>query len=1165
MTKKVKKSLLFATCIIFGMSVMGLAACVDNSSEEPYTGQPDELKYHYNYELFGFAEPDEFMSVDGKLEENEWQNKIAHVNVEDNVVISTKSVFTDLGLYVGVEVIDQGIYYAADFNMNKNSSIKLTICPVDMITPIYDNDEITVDMDTKNSISDCVIKYAFATTVQGGEVNSGTSTGMTAEFFLPWTELSLEEEGKPEQIRISTSYNQVTGADSNATNRWFNPGFHQRNPSLCYVFDENGYTQKDNETDLMGDSYSGLSKTAGWDLSDAENGIYHTVRKNNQWLFFKGISAESYILQAKVRIVGGIEDAYPHAGLLIGRNETQKNALLIDARPAWISSNRMQLRTLTQAGTTWTLNEILYHDTAFSLQNEIDMKVIKNGSLLYYVINDTYICSDELLGMEGKTEPGLYAVGCEVYFSDVSCTVYDVAKTEEKENLATEIARYTNTITIPENIRGGSITSPRRDVLDGEDLKISLNVTAGYSLEKFEINGVDKLADLRENIQGDTYVIENITEALEFDVAFAKLSDVKIRTVKGKVDTVDGWFEKKANILVIDTSDCLKVYSTTATETSGYTLRVPEGEYEIRASLDGYATKVETFTVSGATLERDKMTLQSAKGLLVNAQVELDSGEICEGTINYNYFSDGSVIGETAGHGYTYLKDAHGERIMVEASIKLVSNPTDMDPSVGFTFSTKSNADAYGFTVLCWRDGLRIGNIEMLRNGNSAWGINKTGLRSTTIRDTKKNGFIRLAVVRDAATYYVFLDGNFVDKYTIDYTQGETVVGFYTAGCSAQFSDYNWSTDSATINEWINLSKADPYNKASFINNAVVGYNEDFVVETQLYCKEVQSGNTWQMAGFSFTSSDVTNGDDGFSICIYKNQLFIGRLYTNSYNQLSSIPFTSYTETNASTTLTLKVVKYVGNYFVFVNDQFVYVSQNDAFIKTAGADICVALQCWGTKAGFENTTFVSGETEAKNALKGIAPTEKTLDGDLSDWNEATWTGEQANSVRANAVSATNAQDSFKAMAYLGSDGVYLAIEIVHTNAYNAYAITSSEWWNYSYVAMFLNSTNNATMKNQTLVSPDHQHRLFNGYTYGNVASKIVTKQKDNKYVTTMEIFVPWAACDNYSAYQNGDTLRMGFDCNFGTGTLRPHGGPDELANQYYLTENGLTLTAPSVN
>lgn len=1154
MTKKLRNTILIILGALLAVSLsLTFFACQDDNS---YAEQPEELKYRYSYELKVFAEPDAFMSVDGKLDEAIWQNQIPHINSVDGVTISTKTVFTEKGLYVGVLVSDGGIYYTTDYNMDKNSSVKITVCPVSMIMPVTDRDMITVEIDTKYLRSNYVIRYAYGSSVQSGKVNDEDSFGLGVEFFLPWSEVDFTETvgARAEQVRVSASYNKVTGADMNATNRWINPGYQQEKPSLCYVFDENGYTQQDAVDSVMGDSFSGTSKTGGWDLTNAENGVYHTVGNNNQWLFFKDVCAENYIIQARIKIVGGINDALPRVGLLIGRNETMKNALLIDARSSYVASNRTQFKVLTQAGTSWVLGNTLYDDNAFSITNGFNLKVIKNGSTLYYVVNDVYMGSDTLLGMAGETEPGLYSVGCEAYFSNVSCSVFDINKQGEAADFKAEIEKYTNVIELPENLLGGSIESDFNDVTDGGTVKLYISLNPGYVLEKFEINGKDTLENLRENIDGNVYTLTDVCESMKINAVFTKLTNVKLYTVKGKIDTSDGLFEKQATVTFVDKTDPLRIYMTSANQKTGYTMRLPEGEYDIKISLDGYASKTESFVLEGKTLERETITLISSKGLPLNARVTLSNGEALSGTIDYDYFGDGSVVGATAGHGYSYLKDAYGERVVVEASINLVSNPTDSDPSAGFTFSTASDADSYGFTVLCYKNGVRVGNIGMLKNGTSGWGENLIGIGSTTFLDSKNGQSIRLTVVRDYADYYVFLNEIFVKKYTVDYTEGETAVGFYTAGCNARFSDYDWSLDSDVIDEWIEFSKIDPYNTVTFIDGARFNGQNSFAVQTELYLQETQSGASASTAGFYFCTADEKSD---FAIYLSKDKIYLGRTKVNEYSLSSPINFSSTNKQNAAK---LKVVKYLDNYYVFVNDTFVYVSQNGMFLNSQ-ADVLIALRANGMKAGFVNTVYTAETDAVMASLKGILPTEKTIDGDLSDWNESNWSGTQAETVRLNAVSANNSSgDSFNAMAYLGADGVYLAIKIEHTLAYKSYDVTDSSWWNYSYVAFFLNGTSSATMKNSTLVSSVHQNRLLSGYTYGNVIAQFVTRQTSDKYVTTIEVFVPWSICDNYSDYLAGDALRMGFDCNMGTGMLRPHGGPDEINNQYYLTANGLVLT-----
>lgn len=367
------------------------------------------------------------------------------------------------------------------------------------------------------------------------------------------------------------------------------------------------------------------------------------------------------------------------------------------------------------------------------------------------------------------------------------------------------------------------------------------------------------------------------------------------------------------------------------------------------------------------------------------------------------------------------------------------------------------------------------------------------------------------------------------------------------AAINGKWANQNWSVNGSAV-----TSKDAGANQYSYFDGMLVSKDTDFVLQTEMYAKQTTTGQ----AGFIFVEYDHAAS---FKIVIQNNQVQFVNLHDSAYS-FSGLGYNASTESDK---VLLTIVKNNSNYFVFANGNFVACAQADATLKNQN-EFVIAPYANNTQAVFDNY-FYSENAELGNAmLSSLKPTEKTLDGDLSDWNETNWTGAQADAVRASQVSATSSTGSLKAMSYLGTDGVYLAIELEHTNALTAYTGTDMNWWESSYVTFFINGTTSATMKsNGTHVDAVHQNRLISGYTKGNVIAKIVTVEKaGGGYTTTMEVFVPWAMCDNYSAYQAGDMLRMGFDCNF-AGTLRPNGEPDKLASQYYLTANGLTTTAPN--
>lgn len=367
---------------------------------------------------------------------------------------------------------------------------------------------------------------------------------------------------------------------------------------------------------------------------------------------------------------------------------------------------------------------------------------------------------------------------------------------------------------------------------------------------------------------------------------------------------------------------------------------------------------------------------------------------------------------------------------------------------------------------------------------------------------------------------------------------------------------FNANTDWAVNTTDCSVTSISGDNKYSFFDGLIVPINADFVLSTELYYV-AKGGSGTANAGFRFTK--YGNHNSFFSLYMQNSDVvFCGnRVITDDIYTTTA---TNYANTNATNRIKLTVVKNDTNYYTFVNDNLVFVGQGDAFLAAQETGFLISPYVNGSQAVFANY-FYSDNAELNQAIiEDVMATEKTIDGDLSDWDETNWTSEQASAVRASQVSATKNGESFKAMSYLGEDGVYLAIEHKHTT-YKPYPATNNQWYNYTYVAFFLNGTNNATMKNSTNVNSVHQHRLLAGYTRGSVIAQIKTVSNDAEgYTTTIEVFVPWAICDNYSAYCEGDTLRMGFDC---ANAVRPNGGPDVLASQYYLTANGLTLIAPS--
>ena len=192
-----KKVLIGALAALTLAAAAGAVACSDGGEKQPY---------EYPYELITNLEIDEGMNIDGVLDEDVYAgNRYMQYSLSNtNVRLTTH--FGEKGLYVGCVIKDNYIYHNKPYLMDANSSMYLYIVPTDVIK--NGTQTLQIAADTQNIWSANYVLFDAATTVQGGDVNTGNSEGMTLEYFVPWQELGLDE--KPETVKIFPTYNHVS-------------------------------------------------------------------------------------------------------------------------------------------------------------------------------------------------------------------------------------------------------------------------------------------------------------------------------------------------------------------------------------------------------------------------------------------------------------------------------------------------------------------------------------------------------------------------------------------------------------------------------------------------------------------------------------------------------------------------------------------------------------------------------------------------------------------------------------------------------------------------------------------------------------------------------------------------------------------------------------------
>ena len=208
--KKSIKNVLVVTLATIAVCCTAVA-CSRGSNEINEKGP----EYLYNYYEPLRAECDSFMTIDGKLDESQWQgqNYLYWVGGKNNEIRAT-SVFTTKGLYVGVEAQEGNVTWTERYAMKYNSRFEIQVVKDDEINykdgvQVHPTQQFKFIIDAEDSLSYGERKYDAASFYEG-ELN-GVTTSFSSELYLPWSEMGyseeeLNDEGVPNGIKLLIYY-----------------------------------------------------------------------------------------------------------------------------------------------------------------------------------------------------------------------------------------------------------------------------------------------------------------------------------------------------------------------------------------------------------------------------------------------------------------------------------------------------------------------------------------------------------------------------------------------------------------------------------------------------------------------------------------------------------------------------------------------------------------------------------------------------------------------------------------------------------------------------------------------------------------------------------------------------------------------------------------------
>lgn len=640
MTSKMKKLLIVtATSALIALSAAAFVACGE-TDENTFVGVAknqeverltyDSISYREKLVTDKYTTMGEGVKVDGVIDDEAWTNSYPLSYTYGGVESKLFTAFGEDGLYLAAR-IDMKAYYRAPRAADNNCGGNFYIAPTtatslnrNCIQIVYTaRGDIRTSRGRNGSFETWYVNTFVKTYVDGGWIEEGDGSlrengglvaagdYVTAEAFVPWAELGLNE--KPEAVKVMPQFNYNVSSASNQYRLFAGrPAGAYNNPRDWFLFDEQGYAHNDerlasenSEAVAVGNGYGNMSKTAAWDFSEiAEGKLTSGSMAQTQFIYFKDVYAENWMTKVSVKFDSNTGGA--------------QNAVGLCAEPVVTGATRtpitFNLPTATNlAGIArWTAytntDQAHYSPTnvqADVLKETVDLTLIKMGSALFAFIGDTYFGSHQFDAIAGKAVPGIIVRGAVAEFSNMQAT------TDTDEIFEYIASKNLQTISLNSN-NGGAVTLTAEDMTYGGNIvlvernsEVTLRVSptisqySAYVVKSVKIGDDERVNNLSNGeltfaVTGDT----NVEVEFEFAASYAVLY--------GTVSGIDKNNMANASVKFVDMDGrILYAYSGIRQEgnDSVYVFRIPDGTYRLWLEYKGgnygeYKIRVLSGTIS---------------------------------------------------------------------------------------------------------------------------------------------------------------------------------------------------------------------------------------------------------------------------------------------------------------------------------------------------------------------------------------------------------------------------------------------------------------------------------------------------------------------------------------------------------------------------------------
>ena len=699
-----KRTKLFLTLTFSVFSILCTGAACEKSAKEGPLGEV----YDYIFNKPYAATPDDFMSVDGYLDEEVWKDRNYLTQTVDEASWSATTYFTEKGLYVAVEATDLTMNYKTRYT--SRSMFNLYVCKSGTPTIHPDNTAYYSDtcqnfqLDPYYCRSKDRVPYYYKAQVNG-ELNSETECTMTAELFLAWEDLyytqeELGEKGYPETIQMYITY-EGTSKEVLGSCSW--------REETYFYYNENGLIGTINHQDL-GNAKNGLAATDQWTVN--EDGKLQTTAGRTQIVWLKNACSKNFMFEAELRPLGNRTAASGATETisLRGSKVSGRFGLIHAIRPTAdatttisgytiysadarsisdqsVGNKSIKVQTYRQTDSFHWANLIGLSqktvETGYTEESVI-LRVIKEGDMFHYFFNDTYWQSERIANLQEEVYCGIYT-SQGVVIEDYKFVDY----AGDENELQSELEKYMYFIDVAGEMTRGSVLTNGYTVPKGKPVTITFapkmqsiltDIKIGQTKQS-AVSVFDKIYPLlNENNEYTFTPTEDVYIGAEY-TSFPKESNVKV--IMNFVDE-DGVKAMDANF-EIRGSDKRMYYKGTPNTSGNIIANLPKkgtymvgketievsGIYELKVTFSGHHTYTTTFTLDENTqydskgqFILDATVLSNAWGtVVVNGKTVSGNGTLQFNSENGNYYTDGSVK--------RYFKDTVAENFVANITLSM--------------------------------------------------------------------------------------------------------------------------------------------------------------------------------------------------------------------------------------------------------------------------------------------------------------------------------------------------------------------------------------------------------------------------------------------------------------------------------------------------------------